>query len=161
MKFEVTGFRELEKALMELSRLRAKAIGRKAAIKVLEPVAQTARELAPRLRGGLSESVVVSTRLDRKESRKAWRAGETGSHRVTVNVGPAKPHGLLLEFGTGPRHHKNGKFTGAVAPHPFMRPAWDAHTPGMVERLAAELRVEFDKVLARLERQAARAAKRK
>lgn len=38
------------------------------------------------------------------------------------NVGGGASHAHLIEYGTGPRHQKNGRYTGAVAPRPFMRP---------------------------------------
>lgn len=131
MKFE--GFAELEAALRELGD--AKAIKRsisKALLLAAEPAAREARARAPRRSGRMAEGIDVSTTLSRRQ--KSGRGGHVAARghfdpfAVFVYIG-AHPMGpaVIQEFGTQARHWKNGKSTGAVPAHPYMRPAWENH----------------------------------
>ena len=107
-------------------------------------------------------------RLRRRQPRdartcdEARARGDRGAALLTLYVGPVDedgkgaPHAHLLEFGTGPRYHKSGKFVGAVMADPFMRPAWDQHRGQMLEKLGANIWAEIEKSLARAERAAAK-----
>lgn len=151
---DVTGFRDLERALAQLPRGTAKGVVRRVAKKVLEPVRDTADSYSEAF------NIAVTSRLSPRQSGMA--RGDRGRSKVAMYVGPVTqdgshaPHAHLIEFGTGPRYHRSGKFVGAVSPDPFMRPAWDAHKGDMLEELGRQMWVEIEKTLAR---RAARAAR--
>ncbi|KZX90394.1 MULTISPECIES: hypothetical protein [unclassified Sulfitobacter] len=150
MKF--SGGRDMEKALAKLAAGTAKGVQRRAMKKVLKPVAEQA--------GASPFEVEVTSKLTRREAGgvRADRARDV----VTMYVGPVDnggkgaPHAQLIEFGTVMRHHASGKAVGAVMADPFMRPAWDAHAPNMLEELGRLTWSEIEKTLARNARRAAR-----
>lgn len=50
---------------------------------------------------------------------------QAGELQALVTVGnEGARHGHLVEFGTGPRQHKDGGSTGAMPAQPFLMPAW-------------------------------------
>lgn len=153
---KVDGLRELDDALAEMSKATARNILRRAGIKALEPVAETARQLAPDdpQTGGndLRSSIGVGTRLSPRQAREHRRQmrADGGRAFVEVFVGAGNvPHAHMQEFGTA--HH---------APQPFMRPAWDEHQDGVIDSLKTEIGAEIDKAAQRAARKAARLAKR-
>lgn len=156
MKIEVKfeGAREIERALADLPRATAKAVTRRALKKVLEPVADTADAYTEHF------NIAVGTKLSPRQRGQA--RGDFAGNVVTMYVGPTQedgshaPHAHLIEFGTGPRFHKSGKYVGYVTPQPFMRPAWDAWSPKMLDELGRLMWAEIEKTVAR---RAARAAK--
>lgn len=152
--FEIEGFRDLEKALADLKRGTSKGVARRSIKKVLQPVADTANAIS-------AFDVKVTSKLTPRQ--RAGARGDFVRNVVTLYVGPVDdegrgaPHGHLIEFGTGPRFHKSGKFVGAVMADPFMRPAWDMHKHDLLERLGRQVWLEIEKTLARAARRAARA----
>jgi hypothetical protein len=66
-----------------------------------------------------------------------------------VGATQAVPHAHLLEWGTGPRFHKSGRYLGAVSPIPMLTPAWDAHKERILQGLADSLRKELEATIAR------------
>lgn len=151
----IDGLRELDATLGALAEEYGKTAGkgvlRRVGIKALQPMAETARQLAPddRATGGndLKASIVVGTRLTPRQAREA-RKDENRS-TVTVHVGTSDPAGLQQEFGNV--NH---------GPQPFMRPAFDQHKVEAVQILAKELGPEIEKTAVRLaKRRAAKAAK--
>jgi HK97 gp10 family phage protein len=157
----IEGMADLDRALRELSQSTARGIGRRAAEKALEPVAAAAKAAAPRGAGAgkhYADSIGVASKLKPSQAREARAEGGVPSRDVLVRyVGSSAPHAHLIEFGTGPRHQKNGKFTGVMPPHPHMRVAWDANGNRVLELLTAGLREELDKTLARIAKRAAKA----
>nr|WP_246594524.1 hypothetical protein [Mameliella sediminis] len=143
---QAKGFREIEKALAELPASTAKGVARRAMRAELKPVAATANALWP----GASEDVFrVAARLAR--GQRGPRASRSVS---TLYVGApggmnGTPEAHLIEFGTGPRQHKSGKYVGAVAPSPMLGPAWDMHKHGMIEGLGAALWAEIERTMKR------------
>lgn len=151
----VEGLRELDRALGELPKSMARNTLTRVARKALQPVADTARALAPDdpETGGydLRNSITVGTKLSprqRKLARRAIKSGEGEKYfsEVYAGAGPL-PQAHLQEFGTA--HH---------APQPFLRPAWDEHKRGVLETVKRDLGGEIDKSAKRL---AARRAKAK
>lgn len=163
-KLKVEGFKDLEAALLALPRSTARNVSRRAMAKALAPVESAAKAAAPRDSGQLADSITVSTKLSKRQaSQNRKEAVRLGISRdaLIMHVGAnALPHAHLIEFGTGPRYHKSGKYVGRVAPQPFMRPAWDANRQGVLDSLSQSIRAEIDKTLARAARRAARNAKR-
>lgn len=152
VKFKIDGFKDLEKALAQLPAGTAKGATRRSMKKILKPIAYAA-EASP-FTIGITSGLIPSQRRD---ARGDFRPGV-----VAMFVGPVDddgkgaPHAHLLEFGTQPRFHKNGRFVGAVMADPFMRPAWDAHKDSLLEQLGAEV---WDQITKALERAARKAAK--
>lgn len=91
------------------------------AMKALEPVAETARMLAPVLSGELRESIVVSDRLHSAPSRDGGRKGKTVY--VGVLAGQAF-HGWFVEAGTV-----------KMAAQPFLAPAFEQHRDEIIDLL--------------------------
>lgn len=168
-KLKVEGLRELEKLLEQLPAAAARRTSRAAMMVALEPVAATARSLAPRgdepKNARMADTIGVSDKLTKRQAREArrlFREG-VGRHVQEVYVGVAHPVAHLVEFGSGPRRHKTGKSTGVMPAQPFMRPAWDQNRQAVLESLAQHLRDQIEAVIARraalAARRAARAAK--
>lgn len=152
--FKVEGFRDMEKALAQLKRGTAKGVTRRSLKKVLKPVAEAADASA--------FEIAITSKLTARQKVRA--RGDFSRSVVTMYVGPidedgqGAPHAHLIEFGTMPRHHDSGKFVGAVMADPFMRPAWDAHRPLLLERLGKEVWANIEKTIERARRKAEREA---
>lgn len=146
---KVDGLRDIERALAQLAAGTAKGVVRRAMRKELKPVADTANALWP---GSADDVIRVTSRVARSQPQPK-------RDRATVNmfVGAANtPEAHLVEFGTGPRFQKNGRFTGSVSPQPFLQPAWDLHKGRVLKGLAARLWTEIEATMARNAKRAAR-----
>lgn len=156
VKLEFKGGREMERALAELPRSTAKAVVRRVLKKTLAPVADAADAYSEHFQ------IAVGTRLSPRQ--RGLARSDFAGHVVTMYVGPVQedgshaPHAHLVEFGTGPRHHKSGKFTGIMPPDPFLRPAWDAFSPTLLPELGRLMWEEIEKTVARRAARAAKAA---
>lgn len=143
INMKVDGFKELEQALAGLNSNTAKGVARRSMKKELKPIADMANSFWP----GSEDNVFVVT------SKVAKRQPQPKKGRDILNmfVGAAgTPHAHLVEFGTGPRSQKNGRFTGSVAPQPMLQPAWDAYKTAMLNGLKKTLGEEIEKTFARL-----------
>lgn len=144
----------MERALGQLKRGTATGVVRRVLRKTLKPVADAA--------DASMFEIGITSRLTARQRRQA--RGDFVRSVVSMYVGPmdsegnGAPHAHLIEFGTAPRFHKDGKFVGAVMADPFMRPAWDAQRPDMLERLGRDIWAEIEKTVARAERRAAKLA---
>lgn len=143
-KFDVD-FSEVDAMLRELPKSMSRTVVRNALKKAAKPIKDEAAAGAP---GSIKKSMeIADKRLGRKvRSTKA----------VYVFVGPTEPHAHLVEFGTGPRYHKSGKYVGKMPPNPFMRKAWDAMKGEAFEILKTELSNELMKAAKRLKTRAER-----
>lgn len=141
----VEGLADLQVALRQLPDATAKNVLRRVGRKVLQPVADRAEGLAREDTGALKRSIGVSTRLTRRQRRDNVKAGRDD---VEVYAGAGGlTQAITEEFGTEDQ-----------APHPFLRPAWDAEKAGVLGALKAELWTEIQKSAARLAKKAAKAA---
>lgn len=192
--FELSGFKELESALGELIKTTSSATGkgvlRRALISAAQPMADRARELAPKGEtGSLRQSIIVSARSTRRVGREEYHSvmRDGGSRAealqaliqarrenkgvgpsLEVYVGPAgakwtrRAH--LIEFGTAPgvRKTKTGKTINhpGTAPNAFMRPAFVEQAQPTLDRLKVSLRLEIAKAAQRAARRAARVPRR-
>jgi len=154
MNMKLEGFRELERELERLAnRNTRKASARRSVKKAAQPTLAMMRARAPRLSGGLAESIAISTRLAKRQSsmhRKMFRDDRAAIELflgASYNIGDGGRHGHLQEFGTV--HH---------GPQPFVRPAFDADHRAMLDRISKELWEDIQKAVARAERRAARQA---
>lgn len=151
--FKVEGFREMERALAKIPAGTAKGVARRAMKKELQPIADVANALWP---GSADDVFQITSRVARSQPQP-----KKGRSVVNMFVGApggrfGTPEAHLIEFGTGPRFQKNGRFTGSVAPQPMLQPAWDMHKGQLLESLGKRLWDEIEKTMAR---RAAKAAK--
>lgn len=151
MKVSVSGLREIEKQMENLSRAASKGAARRAAVQAMQPMADLAKSLAPDdpVTGApdLHRSIAVSS--SSKPGRSIKRLFE-GPMQVNVFMGPTRegyPQAMFQEFGTI-KH----------AAQPYMRPAWDQDKMAMLDRLKEALADQVTKAVARADRRAARAA---
>jgi HK97 gp10 family phage protein len=160
VRVEILGFKELEKALLDLPGTLRRDVVLRALKKAAEPMLQEARARArrqanPRRRGGypaseigpLADSITVST------------VKENSSYptEIAVKLGPDADHfyGRFVEKGTQRRgrvyRDNRGRFRrnkqrhGATPAHPFLEPAFAMHA----ERTAVAIGEELWKALAK------------
>lgn len=154
--FRLEGAKELDQVLQGLKATTARGVTRRALKNSLELVAHTARALAPKDKGDLVAHIGVSSKLTKRQAREL--RGQIAADTQVMYVGPEWAGAHLVEFGTGPRYHKRGRFVGVMPPQPFMRPAWDHNRHAVLDRLTEEIRAELDKTLARVAKRAAKGA---
>lgn len=140
---KIEGLRELDAALGNLPKAAAKGVLKRVLIEAGEPIARTARGLAPREELHLYESIDVGTKLSRRQAGLHKQQG--GKAFQEVFVGTNDPAGVQQEFGNS-RH----------GPQPFMRPAWDSKKGETLEYIANALWGEIEKTAARVAKRAAR-----
>lgn len=144
----LVGFKELEKALDQLSKSAGKGVLRRGLKKAATPLAALANSKAPvGSTGDYSGSFAYSTKLNKRQSgqhRKMFR-----DQRASVEgfVGTNDPAGVQQEFGNV--NHR---------PQPALRPAWEQDKMAMLDRLGKDLWRELDKSLVRANRKAAKLA---
>ena len=99
-------------------------------------IIDTAQNLAPKDTGNMAKSIMFITKLDKQNREKVL----IGLNRNYYN------HylGVMWEYGTAPRIQSNGRYTGSLAPRPFMRPALDQNknkvTEGIIKGVDKMLR---------------------
>ena len=158
VSMKMDGFRDIERALADLPRGTSAGVSRRAMKKELAPVAATANSLWP---GQKSDVFRITSKLARGQRRDS--AADRSRTALNMFVGApggknGTPTAHLVEFGTGPRSQKNGRFTGSVSPTPMLQPAWDMHKHKILEGLGARLWDEIEKTVARRAKRAAKAA---
>lgn len=141
---KVIGFREMDALLQAIPRQLAGQGVSSGMRRALQPVAAAARSYAP---GSLSERIKIAPTI--KAGQMAQSLEKPGKGRRVMYVGATAPHAHLVEFGTGPRYQKNGKYVGIMTPDPFLRPAWDANKDEVLANLATAIRDEIAKALGR------------
>lgn len=140
---KVEGLKDLEDALKELPKATARNVLLRALKEQAAPIAQAGEANAPRLTGGLAQSYVVGTKLSRRQ-----RGLHKKESPVEIFVGPTPhPKSVQTEFGNA---HQ--------APHPHLRPAWDAKVMSVLDGIKEALAGQIEKARARLARKAAREA---
>ena len=160
IRLEIEGLKEVVESLNQFTDGIARNVTSRALKEAAEPMARAARDAAPRRSGELRESISASTRADVR--------GRLRNKNIRFAfVGPSysrfdefyAPHAHLVEFGTGARYHKNGKYVGQVSAQPFLRPAFDAYKQKTIVNFRDILIVEVDRAAQRAARKAARKAK--
>lgn len=136
---KVSGFVELEKALLKLPQEIAGKVLSAALRKSGTPMAETGKRLAPRSddpgpHGHMADSIKLRTFKTESD------------HDVEINLwlGPDPTHfyGIFPEFGT--RHQ---------SATPFLRPAWDQHKDEVLTILGKELWAGINRAARRLAKQ--------
>lgn len=140
---KVTGFKDLEKALMELPKATAKASVRRVLKKAAQPIADAGAGNAPKREGDLIASYGVGTRLTKRQRKLHRRESE-----VEVFAGPNNPAAIQTEFGNA---HQ--------AAEPHLRPAWDAEKMNSLDLIKEELWVDVRKSIARYRKKLAKGAR--
>ena len=145
-RMEITGLREMQRALQKLPDELQRPLVKRALIDAAQPMRDMAEELAPDappFGEGLPANIITSDQLASSQA-DAERPERRDEARVYVGVDGERPdsapHGILAEFGTGPRHHESGKYVGEMPAQPFMRPAFDATARVVINRFAGLLR---------------------
>lgn len=149
INMKMSGLRDIERALAQLPAGTAKGVARRAMKKELAPVAATANALWP---GSRDDVFRITARVTAGQLGDS--VAERGRSVTNLFVGApggagGTPEAHLVEFGTGPRFQKNGRFTGSVAPQPMLQPAWDMHKRQMLDGLGRRLWDEIEKTMAR------------
>jgi HK97 gp10 family phage protein len=148
---KLTGFKELEAALEELTKAAGKGVLRRAGKTVLQQIADAAQGMAPRAPGPgggtLAESIAVSTVLSKQQKAQHRKTVKDDKSSVEVFVGA----------GPDPAAHNQEFGNANHGAQPFMRPAWDAGKAKVLDDLKDELWTEIDKAAARAARKAAKA----
>ena len=143
----VEGLSESLAALDEFSKATTANILRRVLLAAGQPIADTARSLAPRATGALQLSISVVPAQPSKMTRTSRGQYDKQSQvEVVVEAGPVR-ESITQEFGT------------SINPaHPFMRPAWQGQRDNALKIIKDQLAVEIDKAAARAARKAARIA---
>lgn len=150
--FKIEGLEGIDAQLERLSKAQGKAVLRRTLKKAAEPLAETARSLAPRdpEGGDLARSIAVSTKLSQRQAKLHRRMFKDERSAVEMFVGPGPdPAAWNQEFGNV--NH---------GPQSFMRPAWAAEQGSMLEAIKVDLWAETEKAVGRAQRKAARLAAR-
>lgn len=151
--FRVSGDKELAEAFEQLPKAVGNQVLRTAARKALKPVEDVAKSMVETDEGELRDSITISTRLSNRQRRMFGRRGD-----VVVHAGPSHPkgaHGVLVEFGSGPRYQKStGRYVGVMPAKPFMRPAWDQNRHRVLEIMRTEIWDVLLKAVRRLRKRA-------
>lgn len=150
---KIDGLSELDAALgafaAEYGKASGKAVLRRVADKALQPMAETARRLAPddpETQGkDLKASIAVGGKLTKRQASLARK--DQNKATVTRYMGTADPAGVPQEFGTV--NH---------GPQAFMRPAFDQDKRGAIEIVGKELGPEIEKTASRLAKRRAKKA---
>ncbi|MFW2541530.1 HK97-gp10 family putative phage morphogenesis protein [Primorskyibacter sp. 2E107] len=140
VKFKVDGFKDLEKAMMELPKASGKASVRRVLKAAAEPIAEAGRANAPEDRGNLKASYGVGTRLTKRQ-----RKVSTKESAVEVYAGPNDPAAVQTEFGN---EHQ--------AAEPHLRPAWDAEKDNALDGIKDALWADVLKSIKRYQRRLAK-----
>lgn len=141
---KIAGFKEMDALLLSMPRALATQGVNAGLRRALQPVAAAARAYAP---GSLNERITIAPRV--KAGQEAQSLIKPGKGRRVMYVGSGAPHAHLVEFGTGPRYHKSGRYVGIMPPDPFLRPAWDANKDEVLAKLAQFVREEIAKAVTR------------
>lgn len=146
-KTKVEGLSGLDADLRTLGKVSlARGVVVRALTTALQPMKATAKSLAPKYTGELKTGIDTGRKLTRSQRRKKPQRSD-----VEVYMGPDASTGqdaskaVVKEFGSVDQQAT-----------PYMRPAWDQHSREVPGAFAVEVRVEFNKVAARLARKNAR-----
>jgi hypothetical protein len=145
---KIDGLREIDQALADLGKKAlAKGVLTRVGKKRLQPIADKANALAPddpNTPGGLNQSFVVGTKLNK---RQASLAKKEGKDFVEVYAGTNDPAGVQQEFGNV--NH---------GPQPMLRPAWEEGKGELLPGLGKDLWDEIEKTAARVAKRALKKA---
>ena len=140
----VEGLRELEKALAELPKATGKNTLRRVFRNRAKPIADNYRSRVRVDQGDLRDGIGVSTKLTKRQRALHRKQGSKAAVEMFIGA-PGLPQAITEEFGTIDQ-----------APHPGLRPAWDAGKQRLLDAFAKDLWMEIEKSAQRLARKAAK-----
>jgi len=140
--FTTSGFKELDASLAQFTKATERNILKRTLTKALTPFVERAKQLVPVHEGHLRDSIVIGTALTGR-GKAVERAEPKGG--VRMYAGTANRNGVPREFGSERSRAE-----------PFMRPAWDETSQGMVDTIRTELAAQIDAAAARAIRKANR-----
>jgi hypothetical protein len=112
--FKLSGFRELERNLLELATREARRLGQHALKKAAEPILADYKAKTRVRTGHLQQSDNLGPRA-RLNKRQKKLTPKPGPSEIEIHIGTADPAGIQEEFG------------GRQAANPSLTPAWDRH----------------------------------
>jgi HK97 gp10 family phage protein len=152
------GARELKAALEALPKRVGKAVLRRALQKAAAPLEADVKQRASAISKRLgTDRISISTKLSRRQRRGRKKVGQNGAELFVGAHSSRRGHAHLIEFGTGPRYQKSGKYTGVMPAMPYFRPAWEANKGQMLSILQKALWQEIEKAAKRLAKRQAKA----
>lgn len=156
MTFQIEGFRELERALVnELPKATARNTMRRAATESMEPMRERMGQLAPfdpNDRDGNGQHLRETMRTQTATARVAREIGTSRDAGVVVLTGPA-PVGKRARANAGWQEYGTVKM-GAKS---YARVAADTEAPVVFSRIKDALTKEIEKAKKRIARKAAKA----
>ncbi len=139
VEVKLTGFKELDDALSELSKAAGKGVLRRSLKKAAEPMADLVNSLAPAgPTGKYAKSFKYGTKLTKRQGAQHRKMFRDDKASVEGFVGTTDPAGVQQEFGN--ENH---------GPQPALRPAWDQDSGPLLDRLGKEMAVEVEKSVKR------------
>ncbi|BEV02204.1 hypothetical protein [Novosphingobium olei] len=137
--FKLSGLKDLEDALLQLSTGMAKRIGRKALRDGGKPILDDYKARTTIATGTLVNNENMGTRLNKRQRKLSPRPGPS---EIEIHIGTADPAGIAEEFGN--RHQ---------AANPSLTPAWDMHGGARaLEKIAQSLGDGIEREAARTRR---------
>lgn len=162
------GLKELDGALGELSKATAKAVCIRALKKGAQPIADTARDLAPKKTERLAKSIKVTTLKPKGHASKATyaqtlreggtKAQAAAAQRAYNRDNPGSFAEVFVAPDQFPEAWPQEIGTSKHPPHPYLRPALAQHQQDSVQIIANELKAETAKAAERARRKALRKA---
>lgn len=148
---KIEGLKQLENALGELPKATAKNVVTRTLKRAAEPVGEAASRNSPEMSGKLERSVVVGTKLTRRQRTSTTRRMGDGSFRaesknyVEIHIGTRLSRGMFTEFGTFKDRAQMW----------FSR-AWGETKSGTLDIIRSDLAEQIDKAARRMARKAAK-----
>jgi len=155
LDFQLQGVAELKENMQKLPDRMQKPVIRRAMIRLAQPMVMAAQAgMGDSVKTGRTQKrITVSATLSRRQ--RAGLVKDKNVITVYLGVQPSrKAH--LIEFGSGPRYHKTGKYVGQMPASPFLRPAFDGGAPMYLQGLGRVIGEEMEKTATRWSRKQAR-----
>lgn len=138
----VRGLKRLENQFRKLSRAIQMKIIRQGLKAAGEPMLQRAKELVAVDTGNLKKQLKLKQAPKNKYNIAGIKIGTSEQiikdpatgEKTKIN---RAAHAHLVEFGTGPRFHKDGTPTGQMPALPFLRPAYHEQEANSIARFGA------------------------
>lgn len=161
----ITGLKDTNAALGELSKGTARGVLRRVLIQAGQPMAEAAAANAPRATGELAGSIKVGTktisRVGKAEYAAVMQAGGSKAEAREALLGAKRAAGeesfALVFIGPNKAFEKAAAIKRWVqefgsrqqSGHPYMRPAFDAHKYSTLDRIIQLLMPEIQKTIDR------------
>lgn len=144
LKFRMTGTKEMQRALEEVSHIYNKSVLTKILIKNGQPIADHASSLVRRRTGALARSAAVSTQLTPRQRSLEKSFANPGQYATQVYIGFGAFYAHFQEFGTVYN-----------SPRPALRPAWEGGKQAMWEGVRRDLAAHMERMVSKYRRMAA------